>query len=361
MQTISLCMIVRNEEKNLERCLSSIGDLVDEIVIVDTGSTDRTKEIAHKYTDQVFDFEWIDDFAKARNYSFAQATMDYIIWLDGDDVLLPDDRDGFKRLKESLDSLVDVVMMRYNVGFDKDHNVTFHFYRERLVKRKCGFLWQEPVHEFLETEGNVIQSEVAITHAKEKDVSGSSSKRNLAIYENKLDAGEILSPRGMYYYARELKDNGKYEEAVEAFLNFLDIGKGWREDNIYACLELASCYERLQRWEQQQFALFRSFLYDTPRAEACCALGYFYKTRNEFERAIFWFKLATTLSKPKSNLGFIQEDYWGFIPFIELSVCYDHIGENILAENYNELAGKLKPNDESVAFNRKYFQSIKQE
>ena len=78
MVTITLCMIVKNEEKVLERCLESIRDLMDEIIIVDTGSTDRTKEIAAKYTDQIFDFEWINDFSAARNFAFSRATCDYI-------------------------------------------------------------------------------------------------------------------------------------------------------------------------------------------------------------------------------------------------------------------------------------------
>lgn len=69
MQTISLCMIVRDEEAVLERCLSSIADLVEEIIIVDTGSQDGTKKIAAQYTDAIYDFVWIDDFAAARNFS----------------------------------------------------------------------------------------------------------------------------------------------------------------------------------------------------------------------------------------------------------------------------------------------------
>ena len=79
MITISLCMIVKNEEAVLERCLKSVGDIADEIVIVDTGSTDGTKEIAEQYADLVCDFAWRDDFAAARNYSFSKATKEYIL------------------------------------------------------------------------------------------------------------------------------------------------------------------------------------------------------------------------------------------------------------------------------------------
>lgn len=91
MATVSLCMIVRNEEKVLARCLDSVRGIADEICITDTGSTDKTREIAQKYgTVQVF--PWCDDFSAARNFSFAQARMDYTLWLDADDVLLPSDR-----------------------------------------------------------------------------------------------------------------------------------------------------------------------------------------------------------------------------------------------------------------------------
>ncbi|MDD2208634.1 MAG: glycosyltransferase, partial [Bacilli bacterium] len=71
MITWSLCMIVKNEEKNIENCLKSCHQLFDEIIIVDTGSTDQTKKIVSKYTDKIYDFKWINDFSAARNYSFS--------------------------------------------------------------------------------------------------------------------------------------------------------------------------------------------------------------------------------------------------------------------------------------------------
>ena len=77
MATISLCMILKNEEKVLARCLDSISELVDEIIIVDTGSIDHTKEIASNYTSHIYSFPWCDDFSAARNYAFSKASMDY--------------------------------------------------------------------------------------------------------------------------------------------------------------------------------------------------------------------------------------------------------------------------------------------
>ena len=86
MVTISLCMIVKNEEKVLARCLDSVKDLVDEIIIVDTGSGDKTKAIAASYTDKIYDFTWVHDFSAARNFAFSKASCEYIYSADADEV-----------------------------------------------------------------------------------------------------------------------------------------------------------------------------------------------------------------------------------------------------------------------------------
>jgi glycosyltransferase involved in cell wall biosynthesis len=90
--SVSLTMIVRDEESNLPRCLESVRGLFDEIVIVDTGSRDRTVEIARSFGARVFDFVWVDDFAAARNAALARAKSDYAFWLDADDLLEPPER-----------------------------------------------------------------------------------------------------------------------------------------------------------------------------------------------------------------------------------------------------------------------------
>ena len=102
MATISLCMIVKNESAVLARCLDSIADLMDEIIIVDTGSTDNTKEIAAQYTSRIYDFKWTSDFSAARNFSFSKATMEYIYTADADEILDDANRERFLRLKGAL-------------------------------------------------------------------------------------------------------------------------------------------------------------------------------------------------------------------------------------------------------------------
>jgi glycosyltransferase involved in cell wall biosynthesis len=100
--SVSLTMIVKNEEANLPHCLASVEGIFDEIVVVDTGSTDQTKEVASEFGAKVFDFEWIDNFAAARNEALSHATGDYIFWLDADDVVEPGQRDKLVALLARL-------------------------------------------------------------------------------------------------------------------------------------------------------------------------------------------------------------------------------------------------------------------
>ena len=96
---------------------------MDEIIVVDTGSVDRTKEIVEKYTSNIYDFQWIDDFAAARNFSFSKATQEYILWLDADDVLLEDAQEALKLLKRELDPKIDAVSMPYHLAMDSNGNL----------------------------------------------------------------------------------------------------------------------------------------------------------------------------------------------------------------------------------------------
>ena len=355
MITISLCMIVKNEEDTLARCLESVKRIVDEIIIVDTGSTDKTKEIAGIYTDKIFDFEWIDDFSAARNFSFEKASMAYILWLDADDVILHEDQIKFEKLKKELDPAIDMVMMKYNYAFDEEGNPSLSFFRERLSKRSLQVKWIDPIHEYIYSRGVVINSDICITHKRVHNASG----RNLKIFEKMLREGVEFSPRNRLYFAKELFYNQRYEEAVQNFKIFLNGKKGWVEDNIRACFEISMCYFNLKDEENRLKYLLSSFQYDAPRAEICCQIGYCFMDRGDYKRGAFWFKLATELEKPDESWGFIMHEYWGFIPNIQLGVCNFRMGNLEEAIKYNNKAEEYKPNDPSVLQNKRVFGDVK--
>ena len=354
MITISLCMIVKNEQDTIEKCLESAKDVVDEIIIVDTGSTDNTVESIKKYTNNIFFFNWIDDFSAARKYSFNQATMDYILWLDADDVLLPEDQIKLLQLKKSVADSIDSVTMIYNYSFDEFGNVSLSLRRNRLVKRNRQFKWYGPVHEYLAVDGNIINSDIVVTHKRVHSQSG----RNLSIFEKRIKKGESFSSRDRYYYANELNDNNFYQKAIENYTLFLDMEDGWIEDRISACYKIADIYSSLGNLEKELEYSWKSFQLSSPRAEFCCRLGYYFLNKNEPQNALFWYKLASNLKKPKENWGFFLDSCWTWLPHIQLCVCYYRLGDYKKSYEHNEIARSFRQMDEKILYNKALLEGI---
>ncbi len=352
MISISLCMIVRDEEDVIARCLNGARGIADEIIVVDTGSTDRTREIAAECGAKVYDVPWEDNFAAARNASFDKATMDYILWLDADDVLDDENRALFQALKETLDPAVDIVMMQYHVAFDQEGNPTYTFFRERLIRRASGFRWFGRVHEAIVPAGKVIRSQIAIRHEKIKQ---GDSTRNLRIYERMLAEGETLEPRHRYYYARELFTHERNEEAIVLLRQSMADPNTWVENRIGACRDLATCLLKKNDTDGALAALLQSFTMGEPRAEVCCDIGSILMNRGEYKAAVFWYRAAPECSPSEEGGGFALPECRGYIPYMQLCVCYDHLGQHDIAEEYNEKAGALKEDDPAVLQNREYF------
>ena len=353
MITVSLCMIVKNEEQVLARCLDSISSEVDEIIILDTGSSDETKSIASRYTNLIYDFEWINDFAAARNAAFSKAKMDYILWLDADDVFEADELNNLAELKKNLSLDVDSVSMNYILGTDEYGNITFKVRRNRLVKRSRNFRWIGAVHEYLEVGGNILHSNISVTHRSLYH----DSDRNLNIYEKRLSSGEEFSPRDLYYFANELFDHNMYSRAVTFYEQFLASNSGWVEDNISSCSKLADCYHYLEKYEYELQSILRSFGYSSPRPEFCCRLGYYFLEKNDLPAAVFWYKAAVQTEQSNDN-WFCNPTYSTFLPHLQLCVCYDRLRNYKLAFLHNEAARQYRPSDQRVLSNQKYFESI---
>lgn len=353
MVTISLCMIVRDEENVLERCLESIADVVDEIIIVDTGSVDQTKEIAAKFTDKIYDFEWIDDFAAARNVAFSKGTGEYLLWLDADDVFPPSERRKFFDLKEDLEqNPCDVVMMVYDAGFDENGKATFSYYRERLIRNCPQARWHGCVHEVIVPFGRVRQTDIHIEHREEDD---GYSDRNLRIYEKMLSEGRRLDPREQFYYGRECYYHGKYEQAAAVFEKFLKEPEAWLENKLEGVRFLSYSRKALGKNEEAFDALLQGLRLAPPTGEHCCDIGRYFYDREEWENAVFWYENALHAEKRTEKGAFIQEECYGYLPCIQLCVCYDRLGDYERAKMYNEMAGVLQPFSEAVQKNRIYF------
>lgn len=346
-------MIVKDEHDVLARCLACTRRFADEIVVVDTGSTDDTVEIAKKFTDKIYNFNWCDNFSAARNFSFSKATCDLIMWLDADDVVEEEDAEKIVALKTAMCGY-DMSYLLYAAAFDGDRP-TYTYFRERIFRRGAGYVWQGAVHEAISPRGRILYSDAKICHRKGKE---RDRWRNLNIYRNLISSGRKLTPRDKFYYGRELMFCGLYTEAAAVLEDFLR-GDGWVENKSEACLNLATVYSALGDKERAECAAARSFLYGCPKSRACCALGEKFMNDGETSTAIFWHKTAASITQDLKCGGFGEADFSGYIPFMQLCVLYDRLGNHAEAERYNELAGAIKPHDKSYLHNREYFNGLR--
>lgn len=143
--TLSLCMIVKNEEANLKRCLDSVIGVIDELVIVDTGSTDATLDIARSYQAKIYYHEWKNDFSEARNASLEKATMEWILVLDGDEALAPEGRVRLKPLLANISA--DAVLFRVR-NFNPPDALTEYndSFQIRAFRNRPQYRYQQRVH-----------------------------------------------------------------------------------------------------------------------------------------------------------------------------------------------------------------------
>lgn len=355
MATISLCMIVKNEELHIARCLDSVAKLVDEIIIVDTGSTDRTVEIVSGYTQKLYSYSWNDDFSDARNYSFSKASMEYCMWMDADDVLDESEKDKFLQLKQTLSPDTDIVMMRYNTSFDEAGKPSFSYFRERWIRNSEQYRWIGAVHEVIPPNGRVIYSEIAISHKK---IGTGDPERNLKIYRKIIADGKHLEPRQQYYYGRELYYHKQYEKAVTVLEQFLLSEEGWVENKIEACSICANCYFQMGQDESALLALLRSMSFDLPRAELCCEIGKYFLEHGNYHNAIYWYETALNMPRNEYSCGFVLPDCYDYVPLLQLCVCYDKLGDRKKAKEYNERAGACKPYSKAYIYNKQYFDNL---
>lgn len=348
---LSLCMIVKNEEDTLPRCLESVKGLFDEIVIVDTGSTDKTASVARTFTPHVFSFEWCDDFSAARNFSFSKATGDYLFWLDADDVLPPASREKFPMLRAMLErDAPDMVFLPYDSGFDEKGEPLMTFRRERVLRRSPLAHWVGRVHECIVPYGRQCSFDLHVHHLSSPKPRG---ERNLNIYK-KWEQEEPLSPRDLFYYGRELYYHRRYDEAVAKLKEMLT-SDGWYVNKIEAAKILSACFEAQNQPEKALSALFQSFLYGEPRASVCCEIGRLFQAQRRLEDAVFWYKAALNCRDHTAEGDFELPATRSLTPLLGLVCCYDALGDRTRALEYHKRTEALFPEHPAVVHNRAYF------
>ncbi|MFB5269708.1 glycosyltransferase [Paenibacillus enshidis] len=230
--SISLCMIVRNEEKYLPKCLSSVQRIVDEIIIVDTGSTDDTVAIAKAFGAKVIQMPWQDSFADARNRSFEEATGDWILWLDADEEMDVNEADKLKELltrdaiREQRIEGIQFVFYNYVDGGGVE-SVLLH----RMVRNRPQYRFEERVHEqilpnMLKSNPHLQLGQVDIHihhygYLSQNVVRQGKIQRNVALLQQAISEHPDI-PTYSYNLGVELFRSKDFAGAVESFDTFLN-------------------------------------------------------------------------------------------------------------------------------------------
>lgn len=337
MITVSLCMIVKNEEKVLARCLDSIADLMDEIIIVDTGSDDATKEIASRYTEHIYDFTWTGDFAAARNFAFSRANMEYIYSADADEVLDDENREAFRLLKETLLPQIDIVQMYYA---NQLQNGTIYNYdrelRPKLFKRLRTFRWQGRIHEQVGLKPVIFDSDIEIRHMPEKN----HKDRDIAAFVRMVAEGIRPDKRLHNIYAKELFISGEDKDFAASREFFRqscqDTDRSGDEIREAACV--AARAARLCGDTEDFFKYAVKVIACGGCSEICCELGEYYRQRQDLDEAIVWFYNAAYETECILNVR-----CGGEIALHGLAECYRAAGNEAQAGEYERLAGEWKP------------------
>ncbi len=229
LAAVSLCMIVRNEEANLEKCLLSVADIVKEMIVVDTGSTDATKEVATRCGAKVIDFPWIDDFAAARNESLRHAGNEWILWLDADEYFDEENRERLKKLLGMLGPDKRVYMMKqWSFPEHAGGASALVVDHARLFRKRPGIGWKHRLHEQIlpalrKAGDKVVFTDIVLRHVGYQDPATRMDKlaHNLRIllkeHEEMPDEAFTLFNLGGTYL-----DLGEREKSIPLFQRCLE-------------------------------------------------------------------------------------------------------------------------------------------
>lgn len=294
---VSICIIAKNEEANIERCLSSIASYDFEIVVVDTGSTDQTKEVAFKYTDFVYDFEWCNDFSAARNYSIDRATNKYVMIVDCDEYITDLNQDElFRSIKEHNNEVGRINII--NTFWRNEEQLRIKDSISRLFNKE-NFKYQGRIHEqIVKKDGSnydTYKIPIVLEHTGyDGDVAFIKEKteRNISLLLKDLEEiGE--DPYVLYQLGKSYFMQGDYIEACTYFSRALEYDLDPQAEYVIDLVEtygyaLLNCQEYTQALQFEN--IYQEF---GNRPEFKFLMGLIYMNNGEFNQAIKEFYKAT--------------------------------------------------------------------
>lgn len=342
MLPISVCIIAKNEEKHIEECLRRLKPYQYEIVLVDTGSTDRTVEIAKNYTDRIYSFDWCDDFSAAKNYAMSKASHDWVLSLDCDEYVETIDEGSMQKQMQANPQAAGRILLKNR--FMQDGQPSTEYVRlSRLVNRHY-FHFAGAVHEQLEPiaadiSKTVYDIPVTVLHVG---------------YDGSEEAMRRKSLRNIFLLEKELQKQGPdaylYFQLGQSYMKLEDYKKAydWFDQGLsmdvdpslnYVQLMVESygyCLLNLKRYRD---ALQLSNIYDTfaVTADFVFLMGLIYMNNGLFTEAVEEFEKSTTIER------FSVEGTNSYRSFYNIGVIYECTGHLKEARSYYRKCGDFEP------------------
>lgn len=356
---LSLCVICKDEEKKIARCINSVKGKVDEVVVVDTGSTDQTVDIVKKLGARVFEVPWENDFSKAKNYAISKSSGEWIIVLDADEYLMPSHLDYLREYVQEAENKKKEAIFIEIVNLDGE-NVQGAFKTLRIFKNYCNISFKGRIHESLTKKNGKIQ---ALTFSKPLTILHDGYSKEAMVEKNKVDRNlEILlqeyerTPNNSdlchylmdaYYAKKDLEQTWLYGHKVLEYDNGTLFGI---KQTAYRRL-LDVCYKLGKSSEEMKKLYEEAVLCDTGYPDFDYKYGFYLSTQCNYGQAIDY--LNKCINKMENYTGIAESNVMGNIIGVLKLLAHCYLEEKRLQEAIPTLVKILRvdPYDYTVLYN----------
>ncbi|MFW5650235.1 MAG: glycosyltransferase [Acetivibrio ethanolgignens] len=343
---ISICMIVKDEEKYIEECLQALKPLGYEIVVVDTGSTDKTRELAARYTNKIYDFPWINDFSAARNFSIEKAENDNILAIDSDEILVSFDKRELEQLIQKHPKKIGRII-RIN-EFTRDGKTLRGYERvSRLFDRRY-YQYEGIIHEQLVSKSGEEKQFYSVPLTAQHygyegnlEVRRKKTERNIRLLEKQLvkekTEAEEKVPYTLYQLGKSYYMQEDYEKANTYFSEGLYYDLDPKLEYVQDMVETYG-YSLLETRDYETawglLGVYEEFSSSTDFVFLC---GLIYMNNGHFTEAIQEFEKAA------ARKSFKMEGVNGCLAWYNIGVIYECLGEKKKAQEYYRKCGEYEP------------------